>query len=284
MTTLTETQRKLAEQLLISIKNKESIIYYHEIAARIDPPIHWRQVGKNIGPVSMLCHELGLPLISAKVVNKATNSAGDGFYPFFEMYGIDTAGKTEKELFSEELVKIRNCKEWYKLQDYLGFDLGFRNPNNADLQEDAALIEDMAAFPAEKEKISLPVSPHPKAEPIIVEGQKVYPRNRKTAMYALTRAHHKCEIDSSHTSFIRKASDLPYMEPHHLVPMAFQDDFDYSLDVVENIISLCPNCHKRIHYGKGVEEMLHALYTVRDGQLQSVGINISEEALIDFYK
>ena len=37
------------------------------VLARIDPPIHWRQVGKNIGPVSMLCHELGLPLISVTV-------------------------------------------------------------------------------------------------------------------------------------------------------------------------------------------------------------------------
>ena len=30
------------------------------------------------------------------------------------------------------------------------------------------------------------------------------------------------------------------MEAHHLIPMEFQDDFEHSIDVPENIISLCP--------------------------------------------
>ncbi|MDY5100611.1 MAG: HNH endonuclease [Oscillospiraceae bacterium] len=284
MTTLTEIQRQLAEQLLLSIKNKEPIVYYHEIAVRINPPIHWRHVGKNIGPVSMLCHELGLPLISAKVVNKATNSAGEGFYPFFKMYGIDTSGKTEKELFSEELVKIRTCEEWYKLQDYLGLDLGFKNPHLADQREDAALIEDLAAIPVEQEVGFRVPSPRAKTEPVITDGLKVYPRNRNTAMNALTKANHKCEIDPLHISFIRKTSNLPYMEPHHLIPMANQDDFEFSLDTEANIVCLCPNCHKRIHYGQGVEEMLHTLYHKRSEQLRAAGIGITEEKLITLYK
>lgn len=51
MTQLTEVQRKLAEQLLLSVKNKEMNVEYNELAQRISPPIHWRQVGKNIGEI-----------------------------------------------------------------------------------------------------------------------------------------------------------------------------------------------------------------------------------------
>ena len=39
-------------------------------------------VGHNIGQVSLLCHELGLPLLSAKVINKNTGSIGEGFPPY----------------------------------------------------------------------------------------------------------------------------------------------------------------------------------------------------------
>ena len=46
------------------------------------------------------------------------------------MLGIPTKGKTEKELFREERDAIRNCKEWYKLEDYLGLNIGFDRPDN----------------------------------------------------------------------------------------------------------------------------------------------------------
>ena len=39
------------------------------------------------------------------------------------LLGSETKGKTERELLSQELKKIRECKEWYKLADYLNLDL-----------------------------------------------------------------------------------------------------------------------------------------------------------------
>ena len=38
-----------------------------------------------------------------------------------------------------------------------------------------------------------------------------------------------------------------YIEAHHLIPMEYQGDFSVSIDVPENIISLCPNCHRAFH-------------------------------------
>ena len=65
-TVLTDCQRKLAEQLLLTVKNREAYVTYSELAERITPAIHWRQVGREIGEVSKLCAELGLPLLSAQ--------------------------------------------------------------------------------------------------------------------------------------------------------------------------------------------------------------------------
>lgn len=78
---LTDTQKKLAEQLLLSVIRHENVVEYNELAVRINPPIFWRQVGKEIGEVSKLCKELGLPLLSAKVVGKGRGTAGAGFLP-----------------------------------------------------------------------------------------------------------------------------------------------------------------------------------------------------------
>ena len=128
MVKLTEQQIKLAEQLLISIINNENVVEYNELAARIKPPMFHRNVGRGIGEISKLCHELGLPFISAKVIGKWTKTAGKGFYQFYDMFGIDKQGKTEKELLSLELKKIRECSEWYKLADYLNLKLQIPRP------------------------------------------------------------------------------------------------------------------------------------------------------------
>ena len=612
MTKLNAVQIQLAEQLLLSVKNKEMNVEYNELASRINPPIHWRQVGKNIGEISKLCHELGLPLLSAKVVNKNSQRAGDGFYPLYKMLGIPTDGKTEKELFRQEREAIRTCKEWYKLEDYLGLHIGFERPDGAEttfdqsennnephhpeswivacnprnynvdaafskLQvvdwkqsfnanvgdtvyiyvaapikavkykctvvdtnkpkitiDDSEFVVDGTPFsdygkhmalrleaklstPISIERlrevgidrvqgpikakpdvvqllenvgflepdsvtpgidtvipIDKPVTPPPpeymkpdvhyfsinnptpfrlsvdvlnygfgpryvgpfkkgwqqaafdfvsngtaymiwfpkistdgspasssgwintvtddgntiiekaadtypdlgyevtdsirivftktkngpylfagvflpdrerssyryhvytraaeeadfssdtpiirynkrddeadealvselrtesltgapeqyqyqgkakeKAEPIEVSGHITFPRDKQTAINALSHAGYHCEIDPQHPTFLRRNSSKPYTEPHHLVPMAFSDDFQVSLDVEENIVSLCSNCHNHIHYGQGAEELLKKLYSERQEALKSVGIDISIEQLLLYYK
>lgn len=45
-----------------------------------------------------------------------------------------------------------------------------------------------------------------------------------------------------------------------LVPLAYSDKFNVSLDVEENLVSLCSNCHNNLHYGKDFESLLKKLY------------------------
>ncbi len=62
-----------------------------------------------------------------------------------------------------------------------------------------------------------------------------------------------------------------------------QDQFDVSLDVEENIISLCSNCHNEIHYGENADRLVRELYGKRKEHLEKVGIVVSEENLLAMY-
>ena len=93
----------------------------------------------------------------------------------------------------------------------------------------------------------------------------------------------KCEIDKKHITFVRKNQNVPYMEAHHLVPLAYADLFRYSLDVEENIVSLCSTCHNQIHYGKDAELLIKKLYSSRKELLRKVGIILSEKELLKMY-
>lgn len=121
-----------------------------------------------------------------------------------------------------------------------------------------------------------------KIEYITIKGTKIK-RDAKKVKQALYRANYKCEIDSLHKTFTRKKDGLDYTEAHHLIPLSAQDDFCQSLDIFANIVSLCPNCHKEIHYGNS-ENMIKKLYNQRIKQLQEAGIYISLEKLLNYYK
>jgi hypothetical protein len=130
MIVLNELQIKLAEQMLLSIKNKEMNVTYKELSERVIPNINPRNVGYNIGEVSKLCYELGLPLLSSIVVSSNTGNPGHGFYILYKLYNIDTQGLSEYELYKKERQKIRNCTEWYKLEEHLNLNIGFSKPEN----------------------------------------------------------------------------------------------------------------------------------------------------------
>ena len=74
------------------------------------------------------------------------------------------------------------------------------------------------------------------------------------------------------------------MEAHHLIPMSAQNDFENSLDVDANIVCLCPNCHRKLHYGNQIDEELKILYEKRKELLNKSGIMISFEDLIKYYE
>lgn len=120
-------------------------------------------------------------------------------------------------------------------------------------------------------------------KPKIQNEVKIYPCDRNVAMNALSHANYRCEVDQNHKTFLRKNLDINYTESHHLIPMIYSDLFNVSLDVEENIISLCSNCHSLLHYGRDFENILEKLYNERIDDLNRVGINITFEQLLNMY-
>ena len=116
-------------------------------------------------------------------------------------------------------------------------------------------------------------------------GTKVPKRDPAVAGRALAYAGFKCEYDNEDRTFKRKNGN-PYTEPHHLIPLSKYQDFDRSLDVYENIVSLCSHCHNLLHYGamEEKEPVLRKLYEDRKYMLAAYGISISYDELKAYYE
>ena len=62
-----------------------------------------------------------------------------------------------------------------------------------------------------------------------------------------------------------------------------EDDFEYSRDCYPNIIVLCPNCHRFMHYGleKEKREELIAIYEDRAERYSNCGINLDRAEFLE---
>ncbi|WP_413304434.1 hypothetical protein AA0X95_00995 [Bacillus sp. 1P10SD] len=110
-------------------------------------------------------------------------------------------------------------------------------------------------------------------------------RNNITSKKAIVLADYKCEYDESHSSFTSKVTGKNYVEAHHLIPMEFQEQFNRSLDVEANIISLCPLCHKAVHHASldKIEQIIRDLYQKRKDRLTKCEIEIDYKRLLSYY-
>lgn len=72
-------------------------------------------------------------------------------------------------------------------------------------------------------------------------------RNAAITNEVLKESNYKCFFDERHETFSSKTRPN-YVEGHHIIHISYQDNFpEIDLDCKDNIIPLCPNCHKAIH-------------------------------------
>lgn len=72
-----------------------------------------------------------------------------------------------------------------------------------------------------------------------------FKRNPDVVAEVLLRANGKCEKCKNDAPFIRKSDNTPYLEVHHKLSLSEGGE-----DTVGNCIAVCPNCHRKLHYGK----------------------------------
>lgn len=123
------------------------------------------------------------------------------------------------------------------------------------------------------------------------DGGKKISKNIAIAKSALEAADYKCQINPMHETFITPKR-LPYMEGHHLIPCSFRNAKDFmetkqiNLDCFQNIICLCPNCHRAIHHGdeETKKSLIGALYSKKRKQFMEIGLDIDESQLFKLYE
>ncbi|GEM_PF-4115057 len=120
-------------------------------------------------------------------------------------------------------------------------------------------------------------------------GSSSYTTDARLGKTALQNANFTCEYASltkqTHPTFDTKAGKR-YVEAHHLIPMSAQDTYlPDNIDRTENIVALCPICHRAVHYGNSFEryKILDVLFNNRKRLLQNAGINITLGDLLKHY-
>ena len=71
-----------------------------------------------------------------------------------------------------------------------------------------------------------------------------YKRNPDVVAEALHRANGVCGKCNKSAPFNRAKDNSPYLEIHHVIQLAHGGP-----DNMENVIALCPNCHRESHFG-----------------------------------
>jgi len=106
---------------------------------------------------------------------------------------------------------------------------------------DAAVTDSLRDSSAARKKRLQRASKIPKQ---LVAITKVYSRNPDVIAEVVVRANGLCELCRKPAPFIKKSNGKPYLEAHHKVQLANGGE-----DSVENAIAICPNCHRKQHFG-----------------------------------
>jgi 5-methylcytosine-specific restriction protein A len=186
--------------------------------------------------------------------------------------------------FQVELIK-KNSKRWNEAGEF-AFDAPGGDVNLNPPHLEAGDMDTAYEIPAEvEEKITSDDFPTVERQGRQRQGERfVTIRNKAKGDYVLKQQKYKCQVDSTHESFVTKAG-LPYMEKHHLISMMYYEEYTNDLDDIGNIVSLCPNCHRKIHLGNknDVKDMLEVLYEQQKVKLEKAGLPISLDLLKEKY-
>ncbi len=106
---------------------------------------------------------------------------------------------------------------------------------------------------------------------------------------AIKQAAYKCIANEEHITFESKLTGKNFMEAHHLVPMKevknIYGNQNINIDCVENLVSLCPNCHRAVHYGaeRVRKDLLTNLLTKKANDFNKIGLKIELNELLEMY-
>ncbi len=177
----------------------------------------------------------------------------------------------------------------YPQLDLIVFDYIERLINGKYLEDDIVVQQELQELSGASDQV---IRNAPSRKVIFenqLPGSRVL-RNPQLAKSAIIAADYQCEANSEHITFLNRHGK-PYMEGHHLIPCTVNnakeiwEKFGKNIDCTENIVSLCPTCHRAIHMGNRDEKrrVLSKIISERLPILSKIGINVNEEYIYHLY-
>jgi 5-methylcytosine-specific restriction endonuclease McrA len=129
--------------------------------------------------------------------------------------------------------------------------VGYRGERDARI--DAEHAEQKSFFPsgATSKEVQIPVPAQPVETPNVSATPKrvvvtttAFVRDSDIVRAAKERALGICERCRQPAPFIRAVDQTPYLEGHHIVALS-----NGGSDSLDNVLALCPNCHRWFHHG-----------------------------------
>lgn len=94
-----------------------------------------------------------------------------------------------------------------------------------------------------------------KVERIEYQANTLYNRDKSVSEYAKRQANGFCQLCGNPAPFKDK-NQRPYLEAHHIIWLA-----DGGGDAINNVVGLCPNCHRKM-YQLNLEEDINKLLKI----------------------
>ena len=108
------------------------------------------------------------------------------------------------------------------------------------------------------------------SEPGIVKLEsKQFERDPAVRADVLKRANGICE-SCKKTAPFKKSNGQPFLEVHHVVPMS-----EGGADTIENVVALCPNCHREAHFGSVTQRLPNEPLAVSFKKIEQSEFNLS---------
>lgn len=213
--------------------------------------------------------------------------------PLFDNYFTDNfVARFDFDALHEQL--LRDVDYSYFLYNYQGFNINLiDNPSIATIQQRAKKDGDNTPEDEYQEKVDRVKESNVNdnvadraynTAPIVAAKTRVatrFERNPLLGKLAIKNAYYTCEHNRTHVTFTSQNTQKPYMEAHHLIPISYQremwEKYKINIDCIENLVSLCPNCHKAFHYGTSEVKslMIDSLFKLVQHKFKSIGFNVT---------
>lgn len=121
------------------------------------------------------------------------------------------------------------------------------------------------------------------------KGRRRFKTQRKIRDFVLKQANFLCDCNDLKHFYFESVDLNNYVEGHHVVPMNRQEEYYFddniNLDVPNNIVALCPNCHCQIHLGSRQAKLkiLSEIFVRNKAKLWALNPHLTLSILASYY-